>query len=108
VAQLHLHLLSRTGSAREETRNGARQAVERCRRQLMILVQWSRVVTCSSIVVVWWESTQVRVGAWLRWVVGCKRLRTGLSNRSTLGVRWRGLRDVQCVAAILWDGDCCR
>jgi hypothetical protein len=50
----------------------------------------------------------VRVGAWLRWVVGCMRPRTGLSNRGTLGVRWRGLRDVQCAAAILWDGDCCR
>ncbi len=72
----------------------------------MILVQWSRVVTCSSIVVAWWESTPVRVRACLRWVVGCKRLRTWSSNRGTLGVRWMG--HVQRGVAILRAGDCCR
>jgi hypothetical protein len=103
-----LLLVSRTGSARLETRTDGRRAVDLCRRLLLLLTRWSTAGSWSLNVVAWWESTRVPARAWLRRVLGYKEPRSGSSTRNKLEVRLRGPLEAQRVVGILRVAGCCQ
>jgi hypothetical protein len=103
-----LPLVSRTGSARLETRSGGRQAVDLCHRRHLLPTHWSKAGSSTLNVAAWWESTRVLARAWLRKVLDYRESRIGLSTRNKLVVRLRGPLEAQRVAGILRAAGCYR